>query len=140
MRPLVQFCLSFIAALPASAGEMPQGFVYLRDVDPSILQDMRYANSHNFTGHAVPGYDAPECVLVKQAADALKAVQAELREKQPTLKVYDCYRAGEGLRRVGQAPRRSQAEIHLYPRSKSAICFRTMSRSSQAIPAAPQWT
>ena len=56
------------------AGEMPQSFVYLRDVDPSIQQDMRYAGAANFLGHAVRGYDAAECVLVSQAANGLKAV------------------------------------------------------------------
>ena len=98
MRPLVLFFLAVIAASPAKAREMPKGFVYLRDVDPTILQDMRYASEHNFTGHAVPGYDAPECVLVSQAAEALKAVQAELREKQLALKVYDCYRPARAVK------------------------------------------
>jgi len=79
------------------AGEMPQGFVYLRDVDPTIQQDMRYAGAANFVGHVVPGYDAAECVLVTQAANGLKAVQAELKEKQLSLKVYDCYRPARAV-------------------------------------------
>ncbi len=79
------------------AGEMPQGFVYLRDVDPSIQQDMRYAGAANFLGHAVRGYDAAECVLVSQAANGLKAVQAELAAKQLSLKVYDCYRPARAV-------------------------------------------
>ena len=54
------------ATHPASASEMPKDFVYLRDVDPTIQQDMRYAGADNFTGRPVPGYDAPECVLVRQ--------------------------------------------------------------------------
>ena len=52
------------------SSEMPKDFVYLRDVDPTIEQDMRYASANNFTGAKVPGYDAPECVLVRQAAEA----------------------------------------------------------------------
>jgi len=83
--------LSF-AGTHASAADLPEDFVYLRDVDPTILQDMRYAGSDNFTGTRVPGYDAPECVLLRPAAEALKAVQADLRPKGLTLKVYDCYR------------------------------------------------
>jgi len=59
---------------PAFAAEsMPEDFVYLRDVDPSIQQDMRYAGDDNFTSKPVPGYDAAECVLVREAAEALKA-------------------------------------------------------------------
>ena len=82
---------------PAAAGtmsknEMPRDFVYLRDVAPSIGQDMRYAGSRNFTGRPVPGYDAPECVLVQKAAEALKAAQDDLKSMGLSLKVYDCYR------------------------------------------------
>ncbi len=80
------------ATLPASASEMPKDFVYLRDVDPTIQQDMRYAGANNFTGGPVPGYDAGECVLARQVAEALKAVQADLRAKGLGLLVYDCYR------------------------------------------------
>ena len=73
----VGFCLAalvWLVGVPAAgAQEMPNRFVYLRDVDPTILQDMRYASANNFTGHEVPGYEAPECVLVRQAADALKS-------------------------------------------------------------------
>lgn len=71
---------------------MPNDFVYLRDVDPSIQQDMRYAGSNNFTKRSVPGYDAAECVLVRQAAKALKTAQADLKPMGLSLKVYDCYR------------------------------------------------
>ena len=76
---------------------MPKDFVYLSDVDPSIEQDMRYAGADNFTGRPVPGYDAPECVLVRQAAEALKAVQAEVKAKGLSLKVYDCYRPRQAV-------------------------------------------
>ena len=94
-RATLSLALSF--ALPAVAGEMPQGFVYLRDVDSSIQQDMRYAGSANFLGHPVTGYDAAECVLVSLAANGLKAVQAELAAKQLSLKVYDCYRPARAV-------------------------------------------
>ncbi len=96
----LSLALSLIAtflSLAADAGELSNGFVYLRDIDPSIAQDMRYATSNNFVGHVVPGYDAPECVLVKQAAEALKAVQEELHGKDLSLKVYDCYRPARAV-------------------------------------------
>ncbi len=51
-----------MGALGTSNDAMPARFVYLRDVDPSIQQDMRYAGSDNFTGRPVPGYEAPECI------------------------------------------------------------------------------
>ena len=86
-----------LAAFAARAAEMPKDFVYLRDIDPTILQDMRYAGRDNFTGAKVPGYEAPECVLVRQAAEALKRVQADLRGKGLNLKVYDCYRPARAV-------------------------------------------
>ena len=79
------------------AEAMPGDFVYLRDIDPSIQQDMRYAGSNNFTSRPVPGYDAAECVLVRQAAEALKAAQIERRSKGLSLKVYDCYRPARAV-------------------------------------------
>jgi len=76
---------------------MPDSFVYLRDVDPTIQQEMRYAGSDNFTGRPVPGYDAPECVLVREAAEALKAAQGDLKPLGYALKVYDCYRPAQAV-------------------------------------------
>jgi zinc D-Ala-D-Ala dipeptidase len=82
---------------PSRAKEMPKDFVYLHDVDPTIAQDMRYAGPHNFTGKPVPGYAGAECVLARQAAEALKVVQADLRAKRLSLKVYDCYRPARAV-------------------------------------------
>src|SRR3979490_2566261 len=61
---------------PASAGStLPKGFVYLRDIDPTIVQDIRYAGSRNFVGRPIRGYLAAECILSKTAAKALETVQ-----------------------------------------------------------------
>jgi D-alanyl-D-alanine dipeptidase len=94
--PLLLAC-SF--ALPARAGTMPDGFVYLRDVAPSIRQDMRYAGSNNFTGASVSGYEAGECVLAKPVAEALAKVQAALEREGRSLVVHDCYRPARAVRR-----------------------------------------
>ena len=107
------------SAAPAFAGDvMPEGFVYLRDIDPAIQQDMRYAGSKNFTGRPAPGYDAPECVLARQAAEALKAVQADLKAKGLGLKVYDCYRperAVAGFVAWTKEPDDPEAKAAYYP-------------------------
>jgi zinc D-Ala-D-Ala dipeptidase len=84
--------LHLLLSHAAGAAQLPPEFVYLRDVAPDILQDIRYAGSDNFTGQKVPGYDAEECVLKRPVAEALKKVQAELRQQSLGLKVYDCYR------------------------------------------------
>jgi zinc D-Ala-D-Ala dipeptidase len=62
--------------IPALAGSaLPKGFVYLRDIDPTIVQDIRYAGSHNFVGRPIGGYLAAECILSESAANALETVQ-----------------------------------------------------------------
>ncbi|MGE3158525.1 MAG: M15 family metallopeptidase, partial [Xanthobacteraceae bacterium] len=81
---------------------LPAGFVYLRDVAPSIEQDMRYAGYDNFVGRPLPGYDAPECVLRRDVAEALKQVQADLAAENLSLKVYDCYRPTRAVRAMAQ--------------------------------------
>lgn len=72
--------------------ERPEEFVYLRDIDSTIIQDMRYAGDHNFVGHPLPGYEKAECLLTRPAANALASIQAILKTSQLSLKVYDCYR------------------------------------------------
>jgi D-alanyl-D-alanine dipeptidase len=76
----------------ARAEGLPDGFVYLRDIDPTIVQDMRYFSDHNFLGRRVAGYEAGECILAEVAARKLAEVQARLAAKTMSLKVYDCYR------------------------------------------------
>src|SRR5688572_18337811 len=75
-----------------SVDPLPEGFVYLRDVDPTIVQEIRYATAYNFVGERIDGYAAGDCVLTRPAARALAQVQADLRARGLGLKVYDCYR------------------------------------------------
>ena len=115
-----------LAAFAARAAEMPKDFVYLRDIDPTILQDMRYAGSNNFTRKHVPGYDAAECVLVRQTAEALKAVQADLRAKGLALKVYDCYRPARAVAAFvewAKLPDDPRAKATYYPNLPKAALF-----------------
>jgi D-alanyl-D-alanine dipeptidase len=51
---------------------LPPQFAYLREVDPTILQDIKYATARNFTGAKVPGYEVGECLLRHEVAEALK--------------------------------------------------------------------
>lgn len=76
----------------------PVVLVHLRDIDPSILQDIRYAGSNNFTGQPVPGYAAAECLLLRDVAEALSRVQEEFLQRKLSLKVYDCYRPRRAVR------------------------------------------
>ncbi|MBY0382243.1 MAG: M15 family metallopeptidase [Xanthobacteraceae bacterium] len=76
----------------ANAAALPADFVFLRDVDPSIIQDVRYATVNNFTGHKLTGYEAAECIVTRQVANALRRVQRDLKSRGLSLKMFDCYR------------------------------------------------
>lgn len=71
---------------------MPDRFVDVKEVIPSILLDIRYYGPHNFVGERIDGYNAPKCLLTREAATALAKVQRELEAFSLSLKVYDCYR------------------------------------------------
>ena len=88
LRAVIALVMTALAASAAHA----EPLVYLRDIDPSIRQDMRYAGPDNFTGKPLPGYDAAECILRRPVALALKRVQSDLSAAGYSLKVHDCYR------------------------------------------------
>jgi len=70
----------------------PPGFVDVKEFIPDIELDIRYATTNNFTGEILDGYYAPRAFLLKEAAAALKNVQASLKKKGYSLKVFDAYR------------------------------------------------
>jgi zinc D-Ala-D-Ala dipeptidase len=109
----------------AQAQKLPPDFVYLRDVDPSIAQDMRYATASNFTGRPLPGYEGGECVLRNDAAQALKRVQATLAATGLTLKVYDCYRPERAVRAMARWTRSAEdgTTRYHYPESDKRTLF-----------------
>jgi D-alanyl-D-alanine dipeptidase len=112
---------------PALAGSaLPQGFVYLRDIDPTIVQDIRYAGSHNFVGRPISGYLAAECILSEPAANALATVQRLLAEKKFSLIVWDCYRpkrAVDDFLRWSKDPAHAEMKAEFYPRTDKQKLF-----------------
>lgn len=89
------FILGFficLVSVSSSLGATRKNFMDVQQLDPSIKAEMRYYSDHNFIGERIKGYEAPKCLLTKEAAQALAAVQAELKRKKLSLKVYDCYR------------------------------------------------
>src|ERR1700686_523791 len=64
----------------------------VRTLDPSIVGDLRYATSNNFTGAPLPGYLANRAFLRREAAAALARVERDLRPQGLGLKIFDAYR------------------------------------------------
>lgn len=82
----------FLICAYSSAHSLNKSFVYLNDVAPTIIQELRYFSNNNFVGRVINGYKANKCILTIQAATALAKVQTRLNKKGYSLVVYDCYR------------------------------------------------
>jgi len=105
---------------------MPDGFVRLADVAPSIVQEMRYAGEHNFIGRPITGYDAAECWLTAPAAEALARVQEQAVGLGYSLKVYDCFRpqrAVDDFVAWAQQPDDDTMRAEFYPRLEKDQLF-----------------
>ncbi|SDZ30031.1 D-alanyl-D-alanine dipeptidase [Micromonospora pattaloongensis] len=104
----------------------PAGFVALSDVDPTIVQDIRYQTDHNFVGRPIAGYREPLCLLTRAAAERLHRVQLAARSHGYTLKVYDCYRpqrAVDDFVRWGQRPDDQRMKAEFYPNLDKPALF-----------------
>ena len=64
----------------------------VRSLDSTIVVELRYATSNNFTGAPLPGYLANRAFLRREAAAALAQVQRDLRADGLGLKIFDGYR------------------------------------------------
>jgi D-alanyl-D-alanine dipeptidase len=122
--------VALVVATPvsaASAQSLPGGFVYLRDIDPSILQDIRYAGSNNFIGRPLAGYAAAECVVKREVGLALKRIQQALAPQNLSLKMLDCYRPVRAVHDMvawAQNGRETAAERRYNPAFSKADLFR----------------
>jgi D-alanyl-D-alanine dipeptidase len=85
------------AVTSAAAQALPDDFVYLRDIAPTIRQDIRYAGINNFVGRPLAGYDGAECVVKRQVGLALQKVQQALAPEKLSLKMLDCYRPARAV-------------------------------------------
>ncbi len=105
---------------------LPNQFVYLKDIDPSIIQDMKYFTHDNFIGRPIAGYEAAQCILTKSAALALAQVQQKLKQQSLSLKVFDCYRpqiAVNDFIQWSQDPTDQKMKEQYYPRVNKADLF-----------------
>ncbi len=75
-----------------SSNRLSHDFVYLSDIDSSILQSVKYAAQENFVGEKIRGYNSSKIILKRKAAQQLKKVQDYFKEYGYTLVVYDAFR------------------------------------------------
>lgn len=119
-----------------SEPRLPEGFAYLRDVEPTIAQDIKYAGTDNFMGRPLPGYDGVECILRRPAAEALRRVQLDLVAQGLSLKVHDCYRPVQAVQAmkdwVGEAGGEARRYYPRLDKSKLILQGYIASRSTHS--------
>jgi D-alanyl-D-alanine dipeptidase len=119
--------LLLLISSAALANPLPAGFVFLKDIDPTIMQTLRYKTTHNFIGRPIVGYsEKTECVLTLPAAQALHQVQTALRAQHLSLQVYDCYRPQRAVNDFiawSKLPKQEAMKAEFYPRVDKAKFF-----------------
>ncbi|MDR0715256.1 MAG: hypothetical protein LBF25_00515 [Puniceicoccales bacterium] len=73
--------LLLASAITAVAVELPDDFVYLSDVCPSMIQSVRYAAKENFVSDVVDGYEAPKIGVKRESAEGLKKAKKTFLKK-----------------------------------------------------------
>jgi D-alanyl-D-alanine dipeptidase len=115
------------ATAPGGPGAVAGGpFVDLREVDPTVGREMRYAGARNFTGGPVDGYEEPVCLLARPAALALRRAQRGLLGRGYSLKVYDCYRPQRAVDRFARwalEPEDPRVRAEFHPRVPKSELF-----------------
>lgn len=87
---LILSSLLISACIPKK--ELPLKFVYLHNIDKTIIEHPRYFSSENFIGHKVPGYTSPHIIASEKAARQLKLANQYFKTQGYQLVVYDGYR------------------------------------------------
>lgn len=72
--------------------QIPEGFVYVKDVIPDMEVDLRYSTCNNFVGKPIDGYNSNTLILTASAAEALKVIHEDLQGQNLCLKIFDGYR------------------------------------------------
>lgn len=121
--PLLILLLGF--AWPAPA-QIPDGFVDMGEFLADVQIEARYAGHGNFVGEPIDGYEAEKVLLTREAADALLAVQIELRQIGLGLKLFDGYRpqrAVDHFVRWAQDPEDDTMKSVYYPQVDKSDLF-----------------
>ena len=111
-----------------SFGQLPEGFVYVKDLIPDLQVELRYHTHNNFVGKPVDGYKTNRFILTQQAAMALKLVQTELASKNLCLKVYDGYRPQQAVNHFMRWARALNDTVNkqiFYPKINKSILFKS---------------
>jgi zinc D-Ala-D-Ala dipeptidase len=71
---------------------LPKVFVYLSELDNTIIGDIRYCKESNFIGRPIEGYKKERIIMTELAANSITQVQKEVLNDGYSLVIYDAYR------------------------------------------------
>lgn len=77
--------------------QLPEGFVYLENIAPTIHVELRYLSNNNFIGKPINGYKSNCIITTTKTAKSLKNIQQELLKKGLSLKIFDAYRPQQAV-------------------------------------------
>jgi D-alanyl-D-alanine dipeptidase len=94
--------VSIFSMMVGSSGALsedapPKGFVYVHEIDPTVLVSLRYNSNENFVGRPIDGYKKSVVILTRQAAQALKKAHDEFKKDGYQLVIYDAYRPQQAV-------------------------------------------
>ena len=76
---------------------LPAGFVYVTDVVPDVIVNLKYYSTDNFVGRRIPGYEANKAILTEEAALALAKAAEILAEDGYRIVICDAYRPTDAV-------------------------------------------
>ena len=93
--------------------KVPESFISLSEICPSLKLEMSYSTNDNFTGEVVAGYKAKKAYLARVPAFALCEVQADALKLGLSLKIFDSYRPVKAVSFFQEWARRPETNPHL---------------------------
>jgi D-alanyl-D-alanine dipeptidase len=124
MKYTLIILLSFICL--NSFAQLPEGFVYVKDIIPDLDVELRYFGSNNFVGKPIDGYKTNELIITRETANALKLVHEDLQNRNLCIKVYDGYRPQQAVNHFMKWARNLNDTINkqtFYPNIKKQNLF-----------------
>ena len=80
--------------------KLPDGFVYLDEINSNIISNLLYFTNINVTGAPIKGYKANRAILTRQAALALDEAWKEFDSNGFNVVIYDAYRPQKAVNHI----------------------------------------
>lgn len=76
---------------------LPSGFTYIKNLVPTIREDIKYFTGDNFLGTKVRGYEREVAIATVQAAEALAKAQERFLKDGYSIIIFDAYRPQQAV-------------------------------------------